>query len=90
MSYQPEPDYEKEYPRIFRWKRRIVHFIKERPVAFLLRLWLVMATVTVLKLVTKGLEGFDKLWDKPFLLYALIGWAIPFILWICIKKVGGQ
>ncbi len=61
-------------------------FITERPVAFLLRCWLVIAAVTVMMLITGGLEEFDGIRRNFFLLYALIGWAIPFILWIRIKK----
>ena len=86
MSYQPEPDFEKEYPRTARWRRRMFAFYRERPLAFWLRAWVAAVIYFVLlwALDAPFMEGGIVL--RVFLLFSLLGWVVPFIIWIRKRK----
>lgn len=82
MSYQPEPDVEKEFPKIFAFKKRILTYGKVHPVRFWLCLWLFFAVPCILIFLAQGLDGFNTPRDKAALLISILGWVYPFVLFI--------
>ncbi len=99
MSYQPEPDdWEEEHRRIYFLRywfidllfRRLFPFDKERPVAFWLRLWLTSIFFLGIIIPLAGLESLDRPSEKLVLLFAILGWIIPFVFWIKAKKAGDK
>jgi len=86
MSYNPEPDPDKEFPRLAALRERFISFATKRPVALALRMWLFFALFSALMLVTDGLDAFDTPGRKLILLIAMLGLVVPFIEWIRAKK----
>ncbi|WP_291730056.1 hypothetical protein [Leisingera sp. F5] len=88
MSYQPEPNPEQEFPKLFALKRRLVSFKKLQPAAFWFRAWLLVTAIVLPIWLASGFEGFKKPSHKAFLAIAFAGWVYPFAVWI--KQHTGQ
>ncbi len=84
MSYNPEPGLRKERPHIPAWLNKYIAFHNNRPVAFWIRWWLIVVLISALTFVLVGPP--DRLSSRLGLLFALVGWVIPFILWIKARK----
>ncbi len=86
MSYNPETDLEKEFPRQAALRKRFAAFAKDRPIALAFRIWLGLTLFSALMLTLDGLAAFDSPGRKLILLFALLGWIIPFVDWIRTRK----
>lgn len=82
MSYQPEPDPEKEYPRVFALKNRVIAWKAQHPISFWFWFWLFCAGVTLLFLPVSSPQQLERPSSKGFALYAALGWIYPFYLWV--------
>ncbi|MEY8802383.1 hypothetical protein AB9K35_19075 [Leisingera sp. XS_AS12] len=82
MSYQPEPDPEKEYPRLFALKHRVIAWKAQRPIAFWFWVWIVCTGATLLGFVGGSEHQMQRPSTKLFALYAALGWIYPFYLWV--------
>jgi Mn2+/Fe2+ NRAMP family transporter len=87
MSYQPEPErhprrlpYARQYLRLAQWTER-------HPVAFLFRAWLFFAACVVLVFLVEGFEGFEKPSGRLGLAVAVLGWILPFVMWVRKRKL---
>ncbi|MFW8595627.1 hypothetical protein [Cribrihabitans neustonicus] len=86
MSYQPEPDPEKEYPRLFALKHRVIAWKAQRPIAFWFWIWLLCAGVTLLFLPVSSPQQLERPSSKGFALYTALGWIYPFCLWVKARR----
>jgi hypothetical protein len=86
MSYNPEPDFEKEFPRHAALRKRFIAFATKRPIALAFRIWLVCALFSAFMLWIGGPEAFNRPTAKLILFWGMLGWAVPFADWIRVKK----
>ncbi|KII14460.1 hypothetical protein OO25_13045 [Phaeobacter sp. S60] len=86
MSYQPEPDYEKECPKLFALRDRVVKWHGERPVLFWFLIWLTCSVVTLLTYAEQSAHQMQRPSFKAFTIYATLGWIHPFWIWIDARK----
>lgn len=82
MSYQPEPDPEKEYPRLFALKNRVTAWKAQRPASFWFWIWFICAAATLLPFAGQSGHQMQRPSTKLFALYAALGWIYPFYYWV--------
>ena len=90
MSYNPEPDFEKEFPRHAALQKRVIAFATKRPIALAFRIWLICALFSVFMFWFGGSEWLNKPTAKIIGFWGLVGWAVPFIDWIRAKKAKNE
>lgn len=86
MSHNPEPDFDKEFPRPAALRRRFLAFAKDRPIALAFRVWLFCALFSVCMAWIGGADALAKPSAKLMVFVALLGWIIPCVDWIAAKK----
>ncbi len=82
MSYQPEPEHDLNRSKLGRQYVRVTKWAKLYPLAFAFRFWLFIAAFSAILLSMVGLSAFNKPSGKLILLLALMGWIVPFTMWI--------
>ncbi|WP_058285183.1 hypothetical protein [Leisingera aquaemixtae] len=86
MSYQPEPDHEREFPKLFALKKRVLDWKANRPVSFWLWIWFLCAFVALLTYAGQSIHQMQRPSFKVFALYAAFGWVCPLWIWVKARK----